>query len=90
MTIVVLCSQIKHVIDREGSQDASGSYSGIALAPAVTPCGTSWTTLEATLQLAPANATVNGTALQLLLAAPPTERGWGATVWIGAASIVAA
>ena len=29
-------------------------------------------------------------ALQLQLAAPQTERGWGASVWIGAASIVAA
>ena len=82
--------QVKHVVDREGSQDATGTYSGIALAPPVTPCGTNWTTLEVTLQIPAANATVNGTALQLQLAPPQTKRGWGASVWIGAASITAA
>jgi hypothetical protein len=84
------CPQIKNVIDREGSQDVTGTYNGVALAPSVTPCGTNWTTLEVMLQLPLANATVNGTALQLQLVAPQTERGWGASIWIGAASIVAA
>ena len=30
----------------------------------------------------------SGVFWQLEIAAPQTERGWGATVWIGAASIV--
>ena len=31
-----------------------------------------------------------GTSLQLKMEAPQTDRGWGATVWLGAASILAA
>ena len=45
--------------------------------------------LETVLRLPPAlNATHNGTALQLQLQPPPSARAWGATVWLGAASIV--
>ena len=52
--------QVTHIKDREGSQDAQGLYSGVALAEPVTPCGNKWTKLETTLHLPPANATVNG------------------------------
>ena len=74
---------------REASEDVQGVYRGTPLAPAVAPCGASWTTLETVLRLPPAlNATHNGTALQLQLQPPPSARAWGATVWLGAASIV--
>ena len=69
-------------------EDLAGYYQGAVLAT-VTPCGNNWTRLEAVVRPPPANATVNGTALQLRLAAPQTPRGWGAQVWIGAASVVA-
>ena len=80
--------RITHAVEREASQDMQGVYEGAALAPAVHPCGTDWTTLSAVVHPPPANATHNGTALQLRLAPPPTARGWGATVWLGAASVV--
>ena len=78
------------MVDREGSQDVQGIYAGRSLSAAVTPCGTNWTTLDTTVTLPPANSTVNGTALQLQIVAPPSKRDWGATVWIGSASIVEA
>ena len=63
-------------------------YEGSSLAPAVYPCGATWTTLSVLVHSPPANATQNGTALQLRLAAPQTARGWGATVWLGAVTVV--
>jgi hypothetical protein len=80
--------RILHAVQREASQDMQGVYEGAALAVAVYPCGTNWTTLSVVVHPPPANATHNGTALQLRLAPPPTARGWGATVWLGAASVV--
>jgi hypothetical protein len=80
---------IKSADQREASEDVQGVYEGAWLAPAVYPCGsTNWATLSAVVHTSPANATQNGTALQLRLAAPETARGWGATVWLGAASVV--
>jgi hypothetical protein len=80
--------RVTNVVLREASEDVQGVYEGVQLATAAVPCGNEWTQLEATVRLPPANATVNGTALQLQLAALPNERQWGATVWIGAASVV--
>ena len=80
--------RITHAVEREASQDMQGVYEGAALAAAVYPCGTNWTTLSVVVHSPPANATHNGTALQLRLAPPPSARGWGATVWLGAASVV--
>jgi hypothetical protein len=72
-------------------EQIEGVYRGVPLAPSVTPaCGAQWTQLEAVVRSPPANATANGTALQLKLTPPSTKRGHGAQVWIGAASIVAA
>jgi hypothetical protein len=71
-------------------EQIDGVYRGVPLAPSVTPCGAQWTRLEAVVRSPPANATANGTALQLRLTPLPTERRHGAQVWIGAASVVAA
>jgi hypothetical protein len=79
--------EVSRVVLREASEDMQGLYHGNELAPAVTPCGANWTTLETVLKLPPANATVNGTALQLRFKPPPTDRNWGGVVWVGAASI---
>ena len=78
--------QVTHIKDREGSQDAQGLYSGVALAEPVTPCGNQWTKLETTLHLPPANATVNGesatkpcmslTLLLRLAVAFPSRADW--------------
>ena len=79
--------QITNVVDREGALDATGTYSGQPLAPAVTPCGNDWTKLEAVVKPAPATAAENGTALQLQFAVPESKRGFGGSVWLGSASV---
>jgi hypothetical protein len=86
-------SQVHCLNDLRGFcvEQVEGWYRGVPLAPSVTPaCGAQWTRLEAVVRSPPANVTANGTALQLRLTPLPTERGHGAQVWIGAASIVAA
>ena len=75
--------------DRDMEEDTRGIWEGEELS-SVTPCGADWTRLEAELNVPPGNATRNGTALQLRLAVPQSERGWGGTVWVGSASVVAA
>eukprot|EP01052_Picozoa_sp_SAG31_P036749 SAG31_NODE_4632_length_3084_cov_2.286767_2_plen_513_part_00 len=70
--------------NRDMEEDAWGSYEG-ELVTFVTPCGPNWTRLETELRVPAGNATHNGTALQLRLSAPPSERHWGGTVWIGSA-----
>jgi hypothetical protein len=79
--------QITNVVDREGALDATGTYSGQPLAPAVTPCGNDWTKLEAVVKPPPATAAENGTALQLQFAVPESKRGFGGSVWLGSASV---
>jgi hypothetical protein len=69
-------------------ESVEGVYHGVPLAPSVMPCGAQWTRLEALVRSPPANATANGTALQLRLT--PLSTGHGAAVWIGSASVVAA
>jgi hypothetical protein len=73
--------------ERDMEEDARGIYDGQELT-SIVPCGATWTRLEMDLQLPPGNMTRNGTALQLQFTAPHNERQWGATVWIGYASIV--
>ena len=74
--------------DRDMEEDTRGIWEGEELS-SVTPCGADWTRLEAELHVPPGNAMRNGTALQLRLAVPQSERGWGGTVWVGSASVVA-
>ena len=70
-------------------EELQGVYHGAALSTA-TPCGLAWTTLSSVVRPPPGivNGT-NGTALQIRFVAPETERNWGATVWIGQASVTA-
>ena len=90
-TALLVCSVASELICvwRWYQEDTRGVWEGEELS-SVTPCGADWTRLEAELNVPPGNATRNGTALQLRLAVPQSERGWGGTVWVGSASVVAA
>ena len=79
--------QVTGVVDREGAEDVTGIYSGKPLAPAVNPCGSRWTALEAIIKAPAATAAVNGTALQLQFLVPKNALGLGGSVWLGAASV---
>jgi hypothetical protein len=65
---------------------------GVAAAAAAGGAAGEWEELRAIVVVPSVSASVavghNGTALQLRVTAPQSERGWGATVWLDKASIV--
>ena len=66
------------------------NYSGTTLGKLVVAAEQGWQDLTATVVVPAATPGVgnNGTALQLRVTPPASERGWGATVWLDEASVV--
>ena len=75
-----------------GHPSSPAAEAAEAAAGAATGAAGLWEELRATVVVPSVSAGVavghNGTALQLRLTAPQSERGWGATVWLDKASIV--
>ena len=93
-TVIELLSGLWHVqklLVKEFEPNLRANYTGETLGRLVVgaqPQG--WQTLEATVVVRAALPGVghNGTALQLRMSPPRSERNWGATVWLDAPSVV--
>ena len=92
-TTVELLAGLWHItkfIDQEFAPHVRANYTGSALQK-LEVTGHGWQELTATVVVPPdASPTPehNGTALQLRVTPPTSERGWGATVWFDAAEVV--
>ena len=82
--------RVEKLIVQEMSPHIRANYTGTTLGKLVTAAGATWQELKATVVVPAATMGVgnNGTALQLRITPPESERGLGATVWFDSASVV--
>lgn len=82
--------RIEKYILQEGEPHLRCNYTGDVLGKLVAAAGHAWQELTATVVVPAASAGVghNGTALQLRVTPPESDRGLGATIWLDSASVV--
>ena len=82
--------RIEQLLVKEMEPNVRANYSGTTLGKVVVAAGQGWQELTATVAVPAATPGVgnNGTALQLRITPPESERGLGATAWVDSASVV--
>ena len=82
--------RIEQLLVKEMEPNMRANYSGTTLGKVVVAAGQGWQELTATVAVPAATPGVgnNGTALQLRITPPESERGLGATAWVDSASVV--